>query len=84
MEGPLNEQRGDYHAAQIVQALVAIFATKKGAKPPKLSELMLDFDPRPKTGNGLALLAKAAAANRAAGGIDTTASKLVTTESDGD
>lgn len=82
VEGPPSDVRADYHAAQIVQALIAILATKKGKKPPKVHELILDWDPgRPKK-SGLQALAAAAAANRAAGGIDTRDGKIIVGDPD--
>lgn len=78
IEGPMDERRVDYVSAQIVQAMVAIWATKKGKKPPSLDSLKIDFDPgRPKK-SGLDMLRAVAAANAAAGGNDITASKLST------
>jgi len=77
VEGPQDGVRGDFQAAQIVQALVAMMGTKKGAKPPPIDKLRLKWDTGAKpVGSGLQMLAKIAAMNQAMKGTDERKSAM--------
>lgn len=75
IEGPLGPERIDYAAAVVAQTIIAM-NLKKGKKPPKLSELTIDWDTDKPKGSGLELLHKVIMANRMLGGKDETAAKL--------
>ena len=77
VEGPQDGVRGDYQAAQVVQALVAMMGTKKGAKPPTLDKLRIKWDAGAKpVGSGLQMLAKIAQMNQAMKGQDQRSSAM--------
>jgi hypothetical protein len=77
VEGPQDGTRGDFHAAQVVQAMIALWGTKKGAKPPSIDKLRIQWDGGAKpVGSGLQMLAKIAALNQAMKGTDERLSAM--------
>jgi len=76
IEGPIDGRRGDYHAALLMQTLIAL-KMPKGKKAPRIEDLLIDWDAgadkAPTPGH---LITKAQAANIGMGGEDKRAGKL--------